>query len=281
MRQKIRRKYSVILGILPFVFLLSGCFESYVTPPGGADMSAFQATASQGYRQSPKPAARLPVRLAVARVQSDYDYYQRCQEFSVVNESMLQVQLSYKELTTLQGIDEVVTVNKLLISGCDRSSDGLRKAALSLKAELLYIYTLDTQYDETDWSSAMSLYTLGLSPTITVEVTTNAMGILIDSQTGYVYGVLQASSEKSQKAAFLTRQNAWDQCSKVTQQEAFERMNERFKVTWAGILSQYGSGALSSQLPGKNENTGVSEPLKDIAVNETTQADDVNLLFWQ
>ena len=231
---------------------------------------------------SAQPTVQFPVTLAIAQVQSNYNYYQKTSGYSVQN-SISEMQTSYDELLSLQGIVGVVPVSKLLVAGHHQSADALRKAASSLKAEMLYVYTLDTQFDETDWSSALSLYSLGLSPTVTVEVMTTAMGVLIDTRTGYVYGVVEASSYKDQKAAYMTRQNAWDQCRKVTEQEAFKQMNVRFKTMWNGIISQYGQGTVRSNAPKYREDKKISDNpasiVKDNKLESTSEAE--GQLFWQ
>lgn len=230
---------AVILALMVF---LSGCYSSYVTP-AGADMGMFGgAFTESGYvRQSgtPRPAASFPVTLAVARIQGA-GYYQADLGYCVVNSPLSGTQSIQNGFAQLPGIAQVVPVNKLLMAGYQKSPDALRQATASLKAHMLYIYTLDSVQDEADWSSAISLYTLGLAPTVKVEVTTTAMGMLIDTQTGYVYGVLEASAGKEQVAAYMTRQNAWDQCRNVTEELALADMNRQLPVMWNEVLSRYG-----------------------------------------
>lgn len=230
---------AVILALMVF---LSGCYSSYVTPAGanmGIFRGAFTESGSVRPNGTPRPAASFPVTLAVARIQGA-GYYQADLGYCVVNAPLSGTQGVRNGFGQLPGIARVVPVNKLLMAGYQKSPDALRQAAASLKAQMLYLYTLDSVQDEADWSSAVSLYTLGLAPTVKVEVTTTAMGMLIDTQTGYVYGVLEASAVKEQAAAYMTRQNAWDQCRNVTEALALEDMNRQFPVMWNEVLSRYG-----------------------------------------
>jgi len=277
-----------IIALLPLlgIIFVGGCYDSYVTPATGADMGIFRGTLneSDSFRgtYTPKPTAQFPVTLAVARIQGA-GYYQNNIGYCVVNSPLSGTQANQNSFTNLQGISQVVPVNKLLISGYQKSPDALQQAAASLKAQMLYIYTLDTQQDEMDWSSALSLYTLGLSPTVKVEVTTTAMGMLIDTQTGYVYGVLEARADKQQTAAYMTRQNAWDQCRKITEEQAFESMNTKFPAMWNGVLSQYGSRTFSPNTLQYHEDERMSEhPVSIQKIDELRDTtESAGQSFWQ
>ncbi len=281
--RKIIRFCADILPLLVVVFM-SGCYDSYVTPATGADMGIFHGTLTESgsFRGSctPQPTAQFPVTLAVARIQGA-GYYQNEMGYCVVNSPLSGTQATQNGFANLQGISQVVPINKLLIAGRQKSPDTLRHAAASLKAHMLYIYTLDTEQDETDWSSAASLYTLGLSPTVKVEVTTTAMGMLVDTQTGYVYGVMEARAAKEQTAAYMTRQNAWDQCRKITEEEAFEEMNKKFPTMWNDVLSRYGQG-ISYGVRVKRENTDDRlDTFTKSGRDESNDSEPVETQFWK
>ena len=201
--------------------------------------------------------------------------------YSVMSVNQPGMGLNEDIFKNLQHISQVVPVNKLLVAGPQNSANDLRSAALSLKADMLFVFTLDTQQTQSDWSSPLSLYSLGLSPSVKVEVTTSAMGMLIDTQTGYVYGVLEATSYKKKIAAYMTCQNAWDQCRKVTEKGAIEELNKKFETMWNGVLSQCEQGTFVSNTPRHHENIDSSEYSVPVADDEPRVVSEAEQVFWK
>lgn len=263
---------------------MTGCDGSYVTPSTGAAMGIFRGTLNESgtFRSNttPQPMARFPVILAVARIQGA-GYYQNGMGYCVVNDPLSGTQGQQSSFANLPGISQVVPVNRLLVAGFQKSPDVLRQAAASLKAQMLYIYTLDTEQDETDWSSALSLYTLGLSPTVKVKVTTSAMGMLIDTQTGYVYGILEAGADKEQTAAYMTRQNAWDQCRQVTEEQAFEAMMKQLPGMWNDVFNRYRQGTSHVVWEKTEKTAGRSESLTEAGDGGFNKSEPIETEFWK
>ncbi|MHC4281775.1 MAG: hypothetical protein ACYSWZ_02200 [Planctomycetota bacterium] len=101
------------------------------------------------------------------------------------------------------------------------------------------IYTMDTDFYDSDASTPLSIITLGLAPTIQVRVITTISAMVMDTRTGYIYGVLEETARKEQAAAAFTTQNAFDQLRQKTEREAFEMFLDEFEVLWKNILNQY------------------------------------------
>ncbi len=279
MKQKRRYIYLLPMILLGIVLFLTGCGRSYATPTTGANIGLFQGTLNT--RHTPQPTAQLPVVLAIARIQGPMYSYPNNTGYSVMNVNQPGMGLNEDVFKNLQHISQVVPVNKLLVAGPQNSANDLRNAALSLKADMLFVFTLDTQQTQSDWSSPLSLYSLGLSPSVKVEVTTSAMGMLIDTQTGYVYGVLEATSYKKQIAAYMTCQNAWDQCRKVTEKKAVEELNKKFETMWNGVLSQYEQGAFVSNAPIHHEYTILPEHSVPVEDDEPRVVSEAEQVFWK
>ena len=104
---------------------------------------------------------------------------------------------------------------------------------------MILIYTLDTDFYDRDSSTPLSIITLGLAPTVQVRVTTTISAIVMDTRTGYIYGIAEETARKEQTAAALTTQNAFDQLRQKTERQAFELFLDEFEVLWKNILSRY------------------------------------------
>ena len=279
MKQKRKYIYLLPMILLGITLFLTGCGCSYAKPTTGANMGLFQGTLNT--RHTLQPMAQLPVVLAIARIQGPMHSYPNNTGYLVMSVNQPPMGLDEDVFKNLRDISQVVPVNKLLVAGPQNSANDLRSAALSLKADMLFVFTLDTQQTQSDWSSPLSLYSLGLSPSVKVEVTTSAMGMLIDTQTGYVYGVLEATSYKKQIAAYMTCQNAWDQCRKVTEKKAVEEMNKKFETMWNGVLGQYEQGVFVSNAPRHHENIDSSEYSVPVEDDEPRVVSEAEQVFWK
>ncbi len=236
------RNQMIIVGLLVSCVIFSGCNEGYVTPQHGTNLTnlttpdaepvKIPTSIQQAWQTA--PACDLPVNLAIVRIQSGYNVNQ----FHVVNTRDIEQQEDMERIRNLPEINQVLPLSQLLVSGEHNSDQSLRRAAASSRADMLLIYTIDSKYDESDWSSAVSIATLGLAPTVKVKVTTTVSAVLMDVRTGFVYGAIEATEQRAQKAAFVTRQNAWDQCSAITVQKAFQGLITRFESFWPEIVKE-------------------------------------------
>ena len=76
-------------------------------------------------------------------------------------------------------------------------------AAASLRADLLLIYTFDTQFSSDNYGGPLMVVSLGLLPTKVESVKTTASAVLLDTRTGYVHATAEGSGDAGQLA------NAW------------------------------------------------------------------------
>jgi len=256
---------SVIIGII----MLSGC-QSYTTPGGGADMSLFAdkelVTVPTGERivtpqdcpkyrtgdnqgstieiTKRKPMAQFPVNMVAVRVQES-GYTSRTNRgyghgnYSVVTVRDIEKEEDFDRINKLTGIAQISSLSRLLLPSYLQSDKELRKAASRLQADMILIYTLDTDFYDRDSSTPLSIISLGLAPTIQARVITTISAMVIDTRTGYIYGILEETTRKEQIAAVFTTQNAFDQLRQKTEREAFEMFLDEFEVLWKNILNQY------------------------------------------
>ncbi len=248
-----------ITAIFTFT-IMTGC-NSYVTPAKSANMSLFAGTSnSNNSSESPgvattrtiadllkrKPVAKLPLNIVMARVQdTDFRPYRyTCTrsygsgKYSVVTVRDIEEDDDIIRLNKLNYIQQISPLNKLLLPPVLESDMELRNAAAQMHAEMILIYTFQTDSKSEDTATPLSIVTLGLSPTVNVFLTTTVSALLMDTQTGYIYGSVEASSSRKQKAAWMTNSDAIDQSRRFTERDAFEKLLTTFENTWPAIASK-------------------------------------------
>ena len=167
------------LAILLMGALWSGCASAHYTTPGGAgDLSLFADRDIQAVLAT-RPASALPVNLAIARIQQPgyRSYTARGHgrgRFSVITVRDVETQQDLERIAALPEVSQVVPLNRLLLSDRLESERPLRLAAAALHADMILVYTLDTDFFIGDVLRPLTVISLGLSPNQHVRVTTTA-----------------------------------------------------------------------------------------------------------
>ncbi|MDY7108286.1 MAG: hypothetical protein SYC29_06575 [Planctomycetota bacterium] len=245
------RRYDLLAMAGATLLVLGGCAARYATPSRGADMSLFGGEKAKLQQFTDrkvqvaldrKPTARFPVTLAVVRVQ-EAGYRSRTArgygsgEYSVVTTRDIEEDEDFKAINDLDRISGVATVNRLLLPARLSDDRELRAAAAAVHADMLLLYTLDTAFTTEDGMRPLTVLTLGLFPTKNVRVNSTASALLLDTRTGYVYGVAEASAEGAQLANAWTSGDAADQARRRIEREAFGRLVGRFEHAWADVVA--------------------------------------------
>ena len=269
MTDALKKQIVCICFVVIAASLLTGC-QSYTTPGGAADLSLFakkelvtippgtSTTTPQDYPRYPtggdqgstievsrlKPTASFPVNMVAVRVQeSGYESYTNKGYghggYSVITIRDIEKDEDFDRIGKLSGIAQISPLSRLLLPEHLHSDKELRQAAGRLRADMILIYTLETDFYDRDSSTPLSIISLGLAPTIKVRVTTTISAMVMDTRTGYIYGILEETSRKEQAAAFLTTQNAFDELRQKTERQAFELFLDEFEVLWKNIANQY------------------------------------------
>lgn len=226
---------------------LVGC-ASYVAPGAKADLQAFApASIQQGF--AAKATAPFPASIAVVRVQAPAYTNHRLQQaggaygsgrYSVITTREVETESQIERIGRLPQVAGVTAINRMLLPQKLESDKELREAAARLQADLLFVYTFDTAFFETDLAKPLTVVTLGLSPTRKVQVATTVSGLLIDTRTGYVY----ATYETTQKAQTLSTswgsRDAADEARLQNERQAFEQMVGEFVGAWPKLLERHG-----------------------------------------
>lgn len=242
-------RYACILLSLT----LTGCAASYAVPGPAAKLEAFGAGARVNATDSPirdalakKPLASFPTGIAVARVQGTPYCSNTVQtwgrgRYCVVTTRDIEKDEHVERLRKMQMVEGIAPMNRLLLP-VDLNSDlELRQAAAHLHADMLLIYTIDTNFTVDDKAAPLTVISLGLSPNQIARVNCTASALLMDTRNGYIYGVAEASDRSSQLANAWTSEQAVDDARRRVESRAFEKLVAELEKTWSGVVHQYAS----------------------------------------
>jgi hypothetical protein len=237
-----KRLFSLWAAVAALAALLSGC-ATYTTPGGGISLQDLaKADTDIADLLKLEPAAVFPARIAVARVQATgyYSHSNTCYgtgRYCVVTTRDVEPEESYDRLSKLPLVSAVALMNRLLLSGKLTSAKDLRQAAAGLKTDLLLVYSLDTSFNiENTDVGPLALVSLGFLPTKKAKVTATASAVLFDVRTGFVYGVVEATSTETQRGTFWSSSEAVDSARKKAEADAFQKMIGEIEKFWADML---------------------------------------------
>lgn len=250
------------LCIVIFCVMLCGC-SSYTVPGRGANLAVIAAETPD--RADPggtngsaspqetggdieiiqrKPVAPFPAHVVVVRIQEP-DYRSMTNEgvgsgnYSVVTVRDIETDEDFERLGRLPSLAQISPLSKLLLPTSLQSDQELRQAAARLQAGMVLLYTVDTAFLDTDKSTVLSVVTLGFGPTIDVRVITTVSGLLLDTQTGYVYGTIEETAREQATTGALDTHSACDQLRLKTERRAFESFIAEFETLWPRVVDTY------------------------------------------
>ena len=261
-------------SLVPLVFLviISGC-ASYVTPGAGAPSKALGITPQEQKDQTDsgiaavmekKPLASFPASVAVVRVQAA-GYRTRTAygigtgEYCVVTLRDIESDADVARISALPMLRGVAALNPIVLPPQLQTDYELRLAAARVHADMLLVYTIDTQFLESDHTTPLSVITLGATTTKNLRILSTASAALLDTRSGYVYGLADATK------IFEQHQNAWktedevDHSRRKVEGDAFSAMVTDLQTTWSGIVREH-AAAPAPAAPARNDGAGYTTP---------------------
>ena len=186
--------------------------------------------------------ASLPAHLIVVRVQAPGYKSQTIRNtygtgrFSVVTIRDVEKDEDFKRIARLGQVAQVGTLSRILLPRNLETLYQLRRSAAQLHADMLLVYTFDTDFYTGDSSTPISVITAGLSPHVEAEVHTTASAVLFDVRTGYVYGTLEQSDQNKKTVNHWDIQYAVDRLRLKTERRAFEKLLDEFGPFWTNVV---------------------------------------------
>lgn len=240
------RNLVVVLAVF-----LGGC-ASYVTPGGSVRLDNFDR-ADLTEVASRKPAASFPARIAVARVQApNYRSYSSASypsvgRYSVVTTQELATDENFQEIGAWPAVAGVAPISRLLLPDKLEKLDDLRLAAAKLQADILMIYTVDTTFTvQGRGYGPLAAISLGIVPDRDANVTATASAILIDTRTGFIHGVSEATAKATGLTNFWSSSDTVDKKRLEAERASFQLLVKDTAKTWAGIAKIHGGNAAAA-----------------------------------
>jgi hypothetical protein len=127
------------------------------------------------------------------------------------------------------------------------SEEDLRTAAAALHGDIVLLYTLDTAFHtETDQIGPLQLVSLGFFPNKKAKVSSTCAAAFIDTRTGYVYGVAEASAHEDQRSDLWNREEAIEKARAKAERGAFVAALGEIEKVWGVIAAEQVGGAATS-----------------------------------
>ena len=228
---------------------LVGC-SHYATPGGPADFRAMGMTreqltdASINDTLAKVPLAKFPCGIAAVRIQAP-GYRSDTAEgwgkgsYSIITTRDIEKDDQFERLAKLPMIADIAPINRLLLPEQLNSDAELRKAAASLHADMVLIYTVDTTFRTNDAAVPLTVITLGLSPNQVVHVVSTASAVLLDTRDGYLYGYAEATEKTDQLTSAWTNEPAADAARRRAEEKAFDKLTLELEKTWGKVVKTY------------------------------------------
>jgi hypothetical protein len=219
----------------------------YQTPGAGANFSDLSKVTDEDIREIVKrePASPLPVNLVMLRLQ-DGNYqsyscrggYLRRGNYTVITVKDIEDDKDFERIQAFPEVAQIGPINRLLLPQEIISDKALRISAAKLKADMLFIYTVDTKYWSEDMARPLSVVTLGLSPSVNLHMISTLSGVLYDVRTGFIYGAVEATEKQKQLTSWWANSDSADQARLRVERIAFEKMLDEFEKLWIGVVAE-------------------------------------------
>lgn len=213
----------------------AGC-ASYATPGGPAPLSALNPGEASAAPAFP-PVVNHPVQVTLVRVQAA-DYAALSAErignggFSVVVPAERAAR-PLKAVAQWPWVEKAEALKPALLPERLNTLDDLRLAAAKNLADLLVVYTVDTQF-EIDGRALAPLADLstGKAPDGSAAIRSGAVAVLIDVRSGYRYGQVEASARTDDLSGAWLTAGALDRKRMDTEQQAVDALLQAAGAMW-------------------------------------------------
>jgi hypothetical protein len=241
---------------LMFALLLAGC-AGYVTPGGAAPLAQLGATPQDQKAQTEggiadvmdkKPLASFPASVAIVRVQSPGYRSYTCQgwgtgQYSIITTRDVEAKQDIDKLATMPMLRGLAPLNRLVLPEQLQSDYELRRGAAKMRADMVLLYTLDTTFSDVSHATPISVISLGIGPTKRTRVMCTASAALLDTRSGYVYGLAEATKDHEELQNAWKTADAVDLTRRDVEGKAFAALVSELQRTWDGVVRDYASSA--------------------------------------
>lgn len=239
------------VAVLAAALFAGGCANHYVTPAGGVAMVELADEDLQSFYEQ-EPASPFPANLVVLRVQ-DKGYATKTAHgygegrYSIVTTRDIESDAAFEQLADLPLIAGLAPVGRILLPPSASTLKDLRTPAARLKADLLLVYSVDTEFTVDGRAlGPLSLVSLGFIPNKKAHVTSTVAGALIDVRTGFIYGTTEATAREEQRASVWSTEDAIERSRLTAERRAFQSFVDEFAELWSSVLHAHAGETASA-----------------------------------
>ncbi len=231
------------ISVLFLTALLCGC-ASYTTPGGPVAINDL-STPEINRLMAQEPAANFPASIAVVQIQAPgyrsmdttgYGYGR----YSVVLDRNEATEKALLQLSAMEGVAGIGPLNRLLLPTELDSIEALREAAARLRADMLLLYTFDTNFQVGDRRfRPLNTVALGFLNNKKITVTTTASAVIYDVRTEFIYGLAEATSADESAANVWSNARVVDELRVGTEREALIELADEIEKGWSKIYAMH------------------------------------------
>ena len=229
--------------IATLALILAGC-TTYIPPGAKADLQAFApASIQDGF--AAKPSNPFPASIAAVRVQSPTysSFYLRQNggkygsgRYSIITNREVGEDAQFDRIAAAPQVSGLVALNRMLLPERLEGDREIREAAARLQADMVFLYTFDTAFIDSDASRPLTVITLGLSPTRKITAVTTVSALLLDTRTGYVYSAYEITERQATLSSSWGSSETADKARRETENRAFIRLVDEFIDSWPRLV---------------------------------------------
>jgi len=234
------------LAVLATIALtMAGC-STYIPPGAKADLQSFAPPSIQeGF--AVKPTNPFPASIATVRIQeSGYTNYNLRRSggqvgtgrYTVIMTREVEDQTQFDRIVTLPQVAGLVSLNRMLVPEKLENDRQIREAASRLQADLVFVYTFNTAFFDTDAAKPLTVITLGLSPTRKIIAVTTVSALLMDTRTGYIYAAYETTERAETVASSWSSGDSADEVRRKTEKKAFGKLIDELATSWPNLLQR-------------------------------------------
>jgi len=223
---------ALAVGLMAMAF--TSCESSHITSREPANLAKF-TDSGVAKAWAARPAVRFPATIAAVRIQN-CSTYQNNSGFSVLpviddisNEESREI------ARQLSGVQTIAPLSSLLFTDNKASDLAIRSAAAKLHANVVLVYTLNTSTNTSDFIEPLTVLTLGLLPNRTYRVNAVVSAILMDTQTGFVYGTLEEKDSRTGLTMAWGSEDATTGAMRKAEKSAIKKLLKEFPAFWNNI----------------------------------------------
>ena len=220
------------LFFLLTVFFITGC-QSYVNSPAARSARAAQRETFSdpllARAFNAQPTMRFPATIAVAA--DNHGTRAQIRALDALG--------AIDRFKTLPHIANVAILGAPLFSSTTKQDLAAREAAARIHADAVLVLSTEAQATDGKILAPLTALSLGLFPNKRYEIIATAMAALVDTRTGYVYGITEASRARSGLTMAWGSDEVMSRGSAAAERDALKKLFAEFPAFWDGVVQKH------------------------------------------